>query len=248
MEPFASLATLPSSTVPRLLLNRELVGPFKHYHKRRTDVAVTGDLVDSVWELVRGAGWEDELRSLQGIEDSADDGDVRDNLEVETHDDPPPPLYDSLNHPPSDDPISDQLAIGLSGLTLQEVGVGGPREPEARRTECARDVVSVREDVANEGGDGGKAVGLEAASEGGGDGTIVRLESGSEAGGGSKCGDGGRAVRLKAGSEGGGDGMSVRLETASASGEDKSEADEKLKWRISSSLFSTEHNHNHEEK
>ena len=66
MEPFASLATLPSGRVPRLLLNRELVGPFKHRQRRPTDVAMTGDLVESVVTLVQGAGWGVEFQALQG--------------------------------------------------------------------------------------------------------------------------------------------------------------------------------------
>ena len=64
MEPFASLANLPRYDVPRLLLNRETVGPFKQHRQRRTDVAVIGDLVGSVWELARSAGWEEELQEL----------------------------------------------------------------------------------------------------------------------------------------------------------------------------------------
>lgn len=70
VEPFASLVTLSSGSVPRLLLNRELVGPFKHRGRGRpTDVAVTGDLVESVMGLARGAGWEGELRELCGFKE-----------------------------------------------------------------------------------------------------------------------------------------------------------------------------------
>ena len=62
MEPFASLATLPGVHVPRLLLNREVVGPFKHRHKRPTDVTMIGDLVESIVELTEVAGWGAVLR------------------------------------------------------------------------------------------------------------------------------------------------------------------------------------------
>ena len=48
VEPFASLVTLPRHTVPRVLLNRELVGPFRSSRCRLTDVAVSGDMVESV--------------------------------------------------------------------------------------------------------------------------------------------------------------------------------------------------------
>ncbi len=64
MEPFASLCTLPRFDVPRLLINRELVGPFKHGRKRITDVALTGDLVDTVTEVAAQAGWVAELQHL----------------------------------------------------------------------------------------------------------------------------------------------------------------------------------------
>ena len=70
VEPFASLAALPRVTVPRLLLNRELVGPFKHHRKRPTDVSWTGDLVEGVMELVRVSGWEGDLRNLEVEGDS----------------------------------------------------------------------------------------------------------------------------------------------------------------------------------
>lgn len=75
VEPFASLVTLPAGSVPRLLLNRELVGPFKQRGRgRTTDVAVTGDLVESVMSLARGAGWEEELRQLCGYGEEEEEG------------------------------------------------------------------------------------------------------------------------------------------------------------------------------
>lgn len=63
MEPFASLVTLPAFSVPRLLINRELVGPFSQRKRRTTDVVVTGDLVEGVRRLVGEAGWEGELEA-----------------------------------------------------------------------------------------------------------------------------------------------------------------------------------------
>ena len=47
-----------------MLINREVVGPFKHRRKRSTDVAITGDLVECVSQLATMAGWEKELESL----------------------------------------------------------------------------------------------------------------------------------------------------------------------------------------
>ena len=69
VEPFASLAALPRFNVPRVLINRELVGPFKHHRKRRTDLAVTGDLVESVWKLATMAGWREDLERLMHGQD-----------------------------------------------------------------------------------------------------------------------------------------------------------------------------------
>lgn len=64
VEPFASLATLSRYTVPRVLLNREVVGPFQPQQCRPTDVAMIGDLVESVKVLVEGAGWSGELEEI----------------------------------------------------------------------------------------------------------------------------------------------------------------------------------------
>ena len=75
VEPFASLATLPHYDVPHVLANREIVGPFKYHHKRPTDLAMTGDLVDCVWELANTAGWSDQLKSLMGMDTRREGGD-----------------------------------------------------------------------------------------------------------------------------------------------------------------------------
>lgn len=64
VEPFASLVSLPHLNVPRLLINREVVGPFRHRRKRSTDVAMTGDLVECVSQLADIAGWTQELDVL----------------------------------------------------------------------------------------------------------------------------------------------------------------------------------------
>ena len=66
MEPFASLASLSRFDIPRVLMNREVVGPFKHRKKRSTDVTVTGDLVQGVWSVAKEAGWLAELEELCG--------------------------------------------------------------------------------------------------------------------------------------------------------------------------------------
>ena len=71
VEPFASLATMTRFDVPRILINREIVGPFKHQRRRSKDVIMSGDLVDQVSKLVSLAGWQEELQDLmveKGVE------------------------------------------------------------------------------------------------------------------------------------------------------------------------------------
>lgn len=49
VEPFASLTSSVRSFCPRILLNRELVGPFKKKSQRRPhDVGVKGDLTEII--------------------------------------------------------------------------------------------------------------------------------------------------------------------------------------------------------
>lgn len=72
MEPFASLAALPRSGVPRLLLNRELVGPFRSRRRKQEDFALTGDLVTSVKEIGQLAGWLEELEKLSSTSSTDD--------------------------------------------------------------------------------------------------------------------------------------------------------------------------------
>ncbi|XP_037694213.1 NAD-dependent protein deacetylase sirtuin-3, mitochondrial isoform X2 [Choloepus didactylus] len=63
VEPFASLSEAVRSSVPRLLINRDLVGPFVSCPRGR-DVAQLGDVVCSVKRLVKLLGWTDELQDL----------------------------------------------------------------------------------------------------------------------------------------------------------------------------------------
>lgn len=63
MEPFASLAGAVRSSVPRVLINRDLVGAFawqQHYN----DVAQLGDVVGGVEKLVELLGWNEEMQAL----------------------------------------------------------------------------------------------------------------------------------------------------------------------------------------
>eukprot|EP01087_Luapelamoeba_hula_P013817 TRINITY_DN3983_c0_g1_i3.p1 TRINITY_DN3983_c0_g1~~TRINITY_DN3983_c0_g1_i3.p1 ORF type:complete len:301 (+),score=49.50 TRINITY_DN3983_c0_g1_i3:453-1355(+) len=62
VHPFASLVNMVENTVPRVLINREAVGPFTS--KTRPggrDVAALGDIEATVADFVRLLGWEDEF-------------------------------------------------------------------------------------------------------------------------------------------------------------------------------------------
>ncbi|XP_074697820.1 NAD-dependent protein deacetylase sirtuin-3, mitochondrial isoform X3 [Strix aluco] len=63
VEPFASLAGAVRSPVPRVLINRDLVGPFA-WRQRRNDVAQLGDVVRGVERLVELLGWTGEMQAL----------------------------------------------------------------------------------------------------------------------------------------------------------------------------------------
>ncbi|XP_078110982.1 NAD-dependent protein deacetylase sirtuin-3, mitochondrial isoform X1 [Sander vitreus] len=63
VEPFASLAGAVRSSVPRLLINRDLVGPFA-WRRRRHDTVQLGDVVGGVQALVDALGWTRELNAL----------------------------------------------------------------------------------------------------------------------------------------------------------------------------------------
>ncbi|XP_030306898.1 NAD-dependent protein deacetylase sirtuin-3, mitochondrial isoform X2 [Calypte anna] len=63
VEPFASLAGAVGRSVPRVLLNRDLVGPFS-WQQRHNDVAQLGDVVSGVEKLVELLGWSEEMQVL----------------------------------------------------------------------------------------------------------------------------------------------------------------------------------------
>ncbi|AWP00996.1 putative NAD-dependent protein deacetylase sirtuin-3 mitochondrial [Scophthalmus maximus] len=63
VEPFSSLAGAIRSSVPRLLINRELVGPFA-WSRRPHDAVQLGDVVVGVQVLVDALGWTRELDAL----------------------------------------------------------------------------------------------------------------------------------------------------------------------------------------
>ncbi|NXH17289.1 SIR3 deacetylase, partial [Bucco capensis] len=63
VEPFASLAGAVHGSVPRVLINRDLVGPFA-WHQRHNDVAQLGDVVSGVKKLVELLNWTEEMQTL----------------------------------------------------------------------------------------------------------------------------------------------------------------------------------------
>ncbi|XP_005401938.2 PREDICTED: NAD-dependent protein deacetylase sirtuin-3, mitochondrial isoform X2 [Chinchilla lanigera] len=63
VEPFASLSEAVRASVPRLLINRDLVGPFA-WRPRSRDVIQLGDVVQNVERLVELLGWTEELQDL----------------------------------------------------------------------------------------------------------------------------------------------------------------------------------------
>ncbi|NP_001089567.1 sirtuin (silent mating type information regulation 2 homolog) 3, gene 2 L homeolog [Xenopus laevis] len=64
IQPFASLVNIVKPSIPRLLINREKVGPFAKKRLRRRDVAELGDLCDITHTMVNGLCWEEELEKL----------------------------------------------------------------------------------------------------------------------------------------------------------------------------------------
>ncbi|XP_062405300.1 NAD-dependent protein deacetylase sirtuin-3, mitochondrial isoform X2 [Sardina pilchardus] len=68
VEPFASLAGAVRGSVPRLLVNRDLVGPFAWGSPRPNDVTELGDVVSGVSKLADAVGWTEELKALIAAE------------------------------------------------------------------------------------------------------------------------------------------------------------------------------------
>lgn len=63
VEPFASLVGAVRRSVPRLLINRDLVGPFAWGTPRPNDVSKLGDVVGGVRALSDALGWTVELEN-----------------------------------------------------------------------------------------------------------------------------------------------------------------------------------------
>lgn len=66
VEPFANIIRGSHFNAPRLLMNKESVGPFRKIKKndRRKDIEMLGDLIDIVNEFVNKLGWTSEYEEL----------------------------------------------------------------------------------------------------------------------------------------------------------------------------------------
>ncbi len=64
VEPFAGLVNEVSRSVPRLLINRDVVGPFVRRKKRSNDVVIKGDIIDGVNKLLTALSWKNELDDI----------------------------------------------------------------------------------------------------------------------------------------------------------------------------------------
>ena len=65
VEPFAGIASAVDRSTPRLLLNREIVGPFsRRWERRSNDVVECGDVVEGVQKLVGLLGWSEAMDAI----------------------------------------------------------------------------------------------------------------------------------------------------------------------------------------
>lgn len=65
VEPFANIIRGSHFNAPRLLMNRESVGPFKRKKfDKRKDLQMLGDLIYIVDQFVEKLGWTKDLEAL----------------------------------------------------------------------------------------------------------------------------------------------------------------------------------------
>lgn len=68
VEPFCGLVDFVRSTTPRILLNRDLVGPFRtkrKVHRAGPDLALQGDLLAGVRRFSELCGWSEHLKEAE---------------------------------------------------------------------------------------------------------------------------------------------------------------------------------------
>lgn len=64
VEPFANIVKMVRPSVPRLLINRDLVGPFKIQTRNSRDVAELGDLCDITRKFVNALKWQADMEEV----------------------------------------------------------------------------------------------------------------------------------------------------------------------------------------
>lgn len=65
VEPFGSIIDECPKTVPRVLMNKHLVGPWKSKTKcGKKDISILGDLIECLDMLMESVGWDEELKQL----------------------------------------------------------------------------------------------------------------------------------------------------------------------------------------
>ncbi|XP_075458352.1 NAD-dependent protein deacetylase sirtuin-3-like isoform X2 [Ascaphus truei] len=64
IDPFASIVNSARPNIPRLLLNRDLVGPFKKKPLKSTDVVELGELCDITKKFVHALNWQDDMEEM----------------------------------------------------------------------------------------------------------------------------------------------------------------------------------------
>lgn len=63
VQPFAGIIDTVRFNVPRVLFNREAVGPFK-YQKRAQDIVAIGDLIENMVKFAEMIGWSEDMKTL----------------------------------------------------------------------------------------------------------------------------------------------------------------------------------------
>ncbi|XP_075715981.1 NAD-dependent protein deacetylase sirtuin-3-like [Rhinoderma darwinii] len=73
IEPFANIVNAVRQNVPRLLINRDLVGPFRENPLRSTDVVELGELCDVIRKFVSALNWQMDMDEVLKSQSSSGD-------------------------------------------------------------------------------------------------------------------------------------------------------------------------------
>ena len=68
VEPFGSIIDECPKSVPRVLMNKHLVGPWKSKKLGKKDISILGDLIECLDMLMISVGWDEELKQLTARE------------------------------------------------------------------------------------------------------------------------------------------------------------------------------------